>query len=47
MTTKLAMNLQYERTIALHLPIYFERGGESEREKFSSSRKYKILFITT
>jgi len=26
------MNLQYERIIALHLPIYFER-GETEREK--------------
>jgi hypothetical protein len=40
--TKLAMNLQYERTIAIHLPIYFER-EQLRAQKLVHLEIYNIL----
>jgi len=40
------MNLQSERIIAIHLPIYFEREREKKlREKISSTRRYILSMM--
>jgi hypothetical protein len=44
MTTKLAMNLQYERTIAIPCLYILREKKVREREKISSFRKYIYIF---